>query len=163
MSATGLDVFDKTVQTTNLWLEEISSRIGPDRRVAWHVLGAVLRTLRDRLPIGLAAHLGAQFPLLVRGLYYDRWHPRAKPLKLRSAKAFLDEVASGLEGTRPVNAEAATRAVFQVLNHYLDPDQVANVRGALSKPVRRLWPDSATDLEEQATERSEQTFERTEP
>jgi uncharacterized protein (DUF2267 family) len=54
MSATGLDVFDKTLQTTNVWLEAINSKIGPDRQVAWHVLGAVLPTLRDRLPIGLA-------------------------------------------------------------------------------------------------------------
>lgn len=86
MTATGLDVFDKTLQTTHIWLEEINEALGPDRRVAWHVLGAVLRTLRDRLPLGLAAHLGAQLPLLVRGLYCDQWHPPAKPLKLRSAQ-----------------------------------------------------------------------------
>jgi uncharacterized protein (DUF2267 family) len=54
MSATGLDVFDKTLQTTNAWLNEIMSDLGPDRHIAWHVLGAVLRTTRDRLPIGLA-------------------------------------------------------------------------------------------------------------
>jgi hypothetical protein len=51
MSATGLEVFDKTLQTTNLWLDDISKEIGPDRQVAWHVLGAVLHALRDRLPI----------------------------------------------------------------------------------------------------------------
>jgi len=67
MAATGLDVFDKTLQTTNIWLDEIMDVIGPDRQVAWHALGAVLRTLRDRLPLGLAAHLGSQLPLLVRG------------------------------------------------------------------------------------------------
>ena len=63
---------------------------------------------------------------------------------------------------RGVADEAATRAVLQVLNHYLDPDQIANVRDALSKPVRRLWPEAAADLEVQA-ERPEQTLERTEP
>ena len=75
MSTTGLDVFDKTLQTTNIWLDEIMDVVGPDRGVAWHVLGAVLRTLRDRLPLGLAAHLGAQLPLLVRGTYYDQFQP----------------------------------------------------------------------------------------
>ena len=49
MAATGLDVFDKTLQTTNIWLDEIMEVIGPDRQVAWHTLGAVLRPLRDRL------------------------------------------------------------------------------------------------------------------
>jgi uncharacterized protein (DUF2267 family) len=141
MSATGLEVFDKTLQTTNTWLAQINDAIGPDRHVAWHVLGAVLHTLRDRLPVGLAAHLGAQLPLLVRGLYYDQWNPRQRPLKLRSAKQFLEEVALHLQNTRQVNPAEAARAVFQVLNHYLDPGQVTNVRDALSEPIRRMWPN----------------------
>ncbi len=67
MSATVLDVFDKTIQTTNIWLDEIMERIGPDRKLAWHTLGAVLRALRDRLPVDEGAHLAAQLPILVRG------------------------------------------------------------------------------------------------
>ncbi len=34
MSATGLDVFDKTLQTTHIWLKEIEDEIGPDRQIA---------------------------------------------------------------------------------------------------------------------------------
>ena len=51
MSATGLDVFDKTLQTTNIWLDEITERIGPDRQLAWKVLSVVLHKLRDRMPV----------------------------------------------------------------------------------------------------------------
>jgi len=80
MSVTGLDVFDKTLQTTNIWLDEIMAKLGPDRQVAWHVLTAVLHALRDRLPVGLAVHLGAQLPLLVRALYYDQWRPSEQTL-----------------------------------------------------------------------------------
>ncbi|HEX2940904.1 MAG TPA: DUF2267 domain-containing protein, partial [Rhodopila sp.] len=75
MSTSGLDVFDKTLQTTHIWLDEVMEAVGPDRNVAWHVVGATLRTLRDRLPLELAAHLGAQLPLLVRGAYYDQYRP----------------------------------------------------------------------------------------
>jgi hypothetical protein len=39
MSATGLDVFDKTLQTTNIWLDEIMAKLGPDRQVAWLAYG----------------------------------------------------------------------------------------------------------------------------
>jgi uncharacterized protein (DUF2267 family) len=76
MSATGLDVFDKTLQTTHIWLDELMAEIGSDRQAAWHVLGAVLRAVRDRIPLELAVHLGSQLPLLVRGLDYDQWHAR---------------------------------------------------------------------------------------
>jgi len=143
VSTTGLDVFDKTLQTTNIWLDEIMAKIGPDRQVAWHALGAVLRPLRDRLTVGLAAHLGAQLPLLVRGLYYDQWHPGAKPLKLRSADEFLELVSQGLAGVRPVNARDAARAVFGTLDHYVDPGQIANVREAMPESIRAMWPSNA--------------------
>ncbi len=140
MAATGLDVFDRTLQTTNLWLDELMETVGPQRQVAWHTLGAVLRPLRDRLPIELAAHLGAQLPLLVRGLYYDQWHPAGHPEKIRDADAFLQRVGEGLEDTRPVNVEDATRAVFALLGSHLPQGQVEKVRNALPANIRRLWP-----------------------
>ena len=52
MSATGLDVFEQTLRTTNIWLDEIMAKLGPDRQVAWHALGAVRHALRDRLHTG---------------------------------------------------------------------------------------------------------------
>lgn len=142
MSATGLDVFDRTLQITNTWLDDIMEIVGPDRQIAWHILGAVLRTLRDRLTLGLAAHLGAQLPLLVRGLYYDQWQPSKQPSDLRSAEEFLDHVAEGLTGIRPVDVKEATRAVFKVLENHIEPNQVANVREALPANIRSLWPAS---------------------
>jgi len=144
MSATGLDVFDKTLQTTNIWLDDIMKELGPDRQIAWHALGAVLRALRDRLQIGLAVHLGAQLPLLVRGLYYDQWHPSDQTLKQRSAEEFLDHVSKGLTGIRPVTVQDATRTVFAVLGHYLDPNQVEKVRQALPENVRAMWSAART-------------------
>jgi len=141
MSATGLEVFDKTLQTTNIWLDEIMAKLGPDRRVAWHALGAVLHAVRDRLQVGLAVHFGAQLPLLVRGLYYDQWHPTEQVLKERSAQVFLDHVSEGLADTRPVNTKDAAAVVFQVLDRYVDPHQIQKVRQALPEKVRALWPE----------------------
>ena len=57
MSANGLEVFDRTLQITHIWLDEIIEDLGTDRQTAWRVLGSVLRALRDRLPPGLSAHL----------------------------------------------------------------------------------------------------------
>jgi uncharacterized protein (DUF2267 family) len=160
MAATGLDVFDKTLQTTNIWLDEIMEVIGPDRRVAWHTLGAVLRPLRDRLPLGLAAHLGSQLPLLVRGLYYDQWEPENKPDKTRSLEEFLERVGGQLENIRPVNVQEGTRAVFHVLSRHLDRGQTVKVRDALPEDIRRtLWPENfleeAPSRQGAASERAE--------
>ena len=141
MSATGLDVFDRTLQITNIWLDEMMETLGPDRQVAWHALGAVLRALRDRLPVGLAVHLGAQLPLLVRGIYYDQWAPSEQALKRRSREEFLAHVSEGLKNIRPVNAQDAVKAGFRVLNHHGDPGQLDKVWNALPEDVRALWPN----------------------
>jgi uncharacterized protein (DUF2267 family) len=143
VSATGLDVFDKTLQTTNIWLNEIMATVGPDRQVAWHVLGAVLRTIRDRITPELAVHLGAQLPLLVRGTYYDQWHLAPEPERYRSLDEFLERIGNGLQGIRPVNARDAARAVFSVLSRHIPEGQVAKVRDALPEDVRAVWHAAA--------------------
>ena len=79
MSATGLEVFDKTVQTTNAWLKEIMEATGLDRRKAYRALAAVLHALRDRLTVDEVAQLGAQLPILVRHLTRTCAHVRARP------------------------------------------------------------------------------------
>ena len=144
MSSTGLDVFDKTLQTTNIWLDEIMHVLGPERHVAWHVLGAVLRALRDRLPAELSAHLSAQLPLLVRGAYYDRYRPGQGIAPLHSEDAFLHRVAEDLGGIRPVNVRKATQCVFGVLAHHVTAEQVENVKDSLPAPIHALWPPAGT-------------------
>jgi uncharacterized protein (DUF2267 family) len=143
MSTTGLDVFDKTLQTTHIWLGEIMEHHGPDRKVAWHILTAVLRALRDRLPPEVAAHLGAELPLIVRGAYYDQYRPNHHPDRsTRSLDAFLASIAEGMKNSRPVNPAEAAKSVFKVLTRHVDLGQTAKVRDTLPKEIRALWPDS---------------------
>lgn len=139
MSATGLEVFDRTIQVTNIWLDEIMKQIGPDRRTAWKVLSTVLHKLRDMLQPDLAAHLAAQLPLLVRGVYYDLYEPGKQPSRLATAEDFLSEVDRWLADVRPINPTQAVEAVFAVLTRHLSAGQVSKVRQALPRSIRALW------------------------
>ena len=80
MSATGLAVFDKTLQVTNTWLDEIIAELGPDRQVAWHVLSAVLHAVRDR-PAGARRAFGGTITHSRTGrlLRSMAFHTRARP------------------------------------------------------------------------------------
>jgi uncharacterized protein (DUF2267 family) len=156
MSATGLDVFDKTLQTTHIWLDELMAEIGSDRQAAWHVLGTVLRAVRDRIPLELAVHLGSQLPLLVRGLYYDQWHaPGRMDEKPRTLDAFLSPISEQLAQTRPINAHNATQAVFRILSRHVNPGQIEKVKHALPGEVQAIWievtPDTQVEVERAIT------------
>ena len=139
MSATGLDVFDKTLQTTNIWLDEMMEDLGPDRKVAWKVLSTVLHKLRDRLPVELAAHLGAELPLLIRGAYYDQFQPARQPSRCHSLEEFCDEVGEWLQDTRPVDPRLAVSTVFTVLSRHVPDGQIRKVQDALPRDLREFW------------------------
>ena len=142
MSTTGLEVFDRTIHKTNIWLKDLMEMLDcPDRHEAYLALRATLHALRDRLTVDEAAQLGAQLPILVRGLYYDQWHhPSGKPERLRHKDEFLAAVAAELDDIKPINPEQASRAVFSVLEHHIAPGEIEDIQATLPTHLRELWP-----------------------
>lgn len=147
MSTPGRGIFDQTLRTTNIWLDEVLTELGPDRQLAWQILGAVLRGLRDQLPIMLVAHLGSQLPTLIRGTYYDQWTPRDKPLELRSRDDFLHHVRQSLGNTRPFNVGEAVQVVFRTISKHVTEGQVEKIRAYLPRDLATTWPQDATGPE----------------
>lgn len=141
MSTTILPLFDKSLQTTAIWLEEIQSDIGPDRAFAWRVLSVVLQNLRDHLPLELAAHLGAQLPVVIRGSFYDQFDPTVLPKQAHGADEFLQSVADGLKDSRGVDPRDAVQAVFGVLDRHLSRGQIDKVVRSSPRGIRAMWPE----------------------
>jgi len=139
MSTTGLEVFDKTLQTTHTWLNEIGEILGPDKQRCYHALRAVLTTLRDRLPVDQAAHLAAELPLLVRGIFYDGYRPADTPMTLRTQAEFVSLVAKRFGNIGPVNPRASCIAVFSVLQRHLPRPMIEKVKDSLSQEIRVLF------------------------
>lgn len=141
MSTTGLKPFDTTLQLTNVWFNELMEEMGwEDRHRAYHALWAVLHALRDHLPVGEVAALGAQLPLLIRGVYYEGWQPAGKPVKQRKLEEFLAEVGAAFGGDRDVSPEKVTRAVFGVLARHVTVGEIEGVKHLLPAEIRALWP-----------------------
>jgi uncharacterized protein (DUF2267 family) len=140
MSTTGIAAFDSTIQITNTWLHDICEELGwKDRQRAYHALSVVLHTLRDRLPVSEVAGLSAQLPLLVRGIFYEGWHPTDKPNRIRSLEDFLAPVRDAFRRHTPSQPDQIAQAVFRTMSRHLTPGEIADIKGVLSEEIRRLW------------------------
>lgn len=147
MSQTGVTAFDSTLQTTNVWLNDILEQLGwQDRHRAYHALRAVLHTLRDRLSVDQAAALAAQLPMLIRGFYYEGWHPAGKPIKERKKEDFLAHVAAAFRDDPDINPEDVARAVFQAIAKHVTPGEIKHVKFALPSEIRTLWSEETHSL-----------------
>jgi uncharacterized protein (DUF2267 family) len=145
MSQTGVTAFDSTIQTTNIWLNDIRDRLGwQDRQRTYGALRSVLHALRDHLSVDQAAALGAQLPMLVRGFYYEGWHPAGKPTKERSKDDFLAQVAEQFGGDLEIDIEHMARTVLEVLGEHISG--VAHVKVVLPRELRSLWSDERHTL-----------------
>jgi uncharacterized protein (DUF2267 family) len=143
MTATGLDVFDTTIQKTHSWLDDIMHVGGwPDRQSAYRALRATLHALRDRLIIDEVAQLGAQLPMLIRGLYYEGWDPSKKGLKERHPEQFLARIERELRDDGRFDPEWVARSVFEVLAMRVSQGEIEDVKHLLPERLRHLWPDT---------------------
>lgn len=144
MSNKKLDVIDTTVQKTYEWLGDIREELHvADSQTAYHALSAVLHTLRDRLGPEEVAGLAAQFPILVRGIYYDAWHPGNKPLKIRSKDEFLELIQKRFGNVASIQPERLIHAVLKVLEKHVTRGEVEKIQATLPKGIRELWPEAA--------------------
>lgn len=139
MTDTVLPVFEHTLARTNEWLSDVAVALDTDdQHRAYQALRATLHALRDRITPEEAAQLGAQLPLLLRGTFYEGWHPAHKPLKERHVEQFLDHIHVDIPDA---DAEEIARAVFGVLNVRVSAGEIEDVVGVLPAGVRDLWPE----------------------
>ena len=142
MTNTGLDSFDRTVQTAIEWLDEIGSEMGrEDRNDSYQALRAVLHTLHDRLTVEEGANLSAQLPMILRGLFYEAWKPSSIPVKLRDRDAFIEYVIRKLgPAVNTIPPSDAIKAVFIVLENRITSGEIDDIKALMPEELQVLWP-----------------------
>ncbi|MER8485700.1 DUF2267 domain-containing protein [Mesorhizobium sp. M1322] len=67
---------NNALQSTQNWISDLMWRLRwHDREQVYRALIATLHALRDCLNPDEAVYMGAQLPALLRGFYYEGWHP----------------------------------------------------------------------------------------
>jgi uncharacterized protein (DUF2267 family) len=139
MSSTGYDVFDTTIQKTNELLKAIEESCGWERQRqhSYMALRVTLHTLRDRLPLENVAHLGAQLPILVRGIYYEGFSPTHLPKKM-NREEFLETVQSQITFSHTQSIEELVKLVLGEVWKATDYHEM--------EKIRKVLPDDLKDL-----------------
>jgi len=135
-----IHVFDKTIQKSQLWIEEIEKNIenGSENR-AYLALRTVLHSLRNRLQINEAIHLGAELPMLIRGLYFEGWDPREKPSRDKDQRDFFKYFRSYFSEESDEEITKMIKAVFKVLDDKISQGEIKDVRENLPSHIRKIW------------------------
>lgn len=129
------------VKATDDWIDDLQRRLGwHDRERVYRAMLAALHALRDTLPRDEAVYIGAQLPPLLRGLYYEGWHPGAHTAA-HSRTAFLQRIHDTLHREAGIDPERVARAVFAMLiNARLPAAEVEEAQAATPKSLHNLWP-----------------------
>jgi uncharacterized protein (DUF2267 family) len=149
MSRTGVDSLDRSIDKTNTWLADVASNFGTeDRRLAYRVTRSWLHILRDRLPVPVAAHVAAQLPELLRGVFYEGWNPSKVPIKF-GREEYVVRFARDAQIHRGEVAGAG-RNVTAAMRKHISAGAINQAFGVLPADIRVLM--APTDAEAPLTD-----------
>jgi len=139
MTTTHVDVIDRSVEKTHIWLNELSEELATeDGHQAYRVLRAFLHALRDHLTVDEAAQLAAQLPIFVRGMFYEGWDPSRTPEHARDLDSFLARIASEARLAGETEASFAATAANGVLSRHVSPGGAGSVLHVLPEHLREF-------------------------
>jgi uncharacterized protein (DUF2267 family) len=137
MAVKGLEGIDESVQQTYIWINETADAFHGDRHQGMRILRAFLHCLRDHLSIDESAQLAAQFPMMIRGLYYEAWDPSRSLQHERTAEAFLARVVHEA-GVREMDGRDAIAAASGVVRRHVSSGEIEDVYRMLPAHIREL-------------------------
>lgn len=131
--------------TAHDWMTTVAKRLGTeDRRYAYRVLRAWLHLVRDRLTVDSAAHLAAQLPEFLRGVYFEGWAPSKVPIRYDTT-GFNNRFAREA-GISTSNVQDAASAISVALSERFSPGQLDHVFALMPTGIRGEIEGEATSV-----------------
>ena len=142
MANVGYAAFSTTVEKTNQVLKAIEEAYNwpkERREQSYGALRAVLHALRDRLTVGEAKDLGAQLPMLIRGIYYEGWNLAKMPIKM-DREEFLRRVRNEFPWEIEGSINDLVKTVIKALRPYISEGEYEDIKYNMPKDLAALLP-----------------------
>ncbi len=150
MAVGSADTVNSTFEKAHPWLQDLAAAGHfRDEFQAYCGFCTVMHAVRDFLHADAAAHVGAQLPMLIREMYYDRWDPAAVTVAECTIPNFLEYVRLSLNPGCEIDPHTAVHAVFRLLDEKITLGELQNIRQVLPPELCELWPappDSAAPM-----------------
>lgn len=132
---------EEAVRGTEDWIAAMMQQLGwRDRDRVWLALRAASHALRDCLPTDAAVAVGAQLPVLLRGIYYEGWHPAVRALRVKSRHAMLERIHEAVHRDPAIDPEQVARGFLAVLAGRLPAAELEDTKAEPPESLRGLWP-----------------------
>jgi uncharacterized protein (DUF2267 family) len=129
------DPLARAGHTAREWLTTVASWLGTeDRDYTYRALRAWLHLVRDRLTVDSAAHLAAQLPELLRGIYFEGWVPSRVPVRYGVAE--FTALFAREAGISPSDVPRTVTAVSAALSERFSPGQLEHVLALMPAGLR---------------------------
>lgn len=136
--------FERYAAEGNRFINEVARELGTDRAQAARITRAVLHAIRDRLPPDDAIEFAQGLPMVLKGIYIDRYDISKTPLRIRDKRVFIEFIRrkAGLTAFIDFPGQQsvirALQAVFYVLQRNMSYGQVEQIKQLLNRELVEL-------------------------
>lgn len=134
--------FERTLHKSHQWIKEIHQELDwMSANSVYHLLRAVLHTIRDQLGTDEVAHFAAQLPLLLRGTFYECWNPQATTPRGMGKAEFIETVRYHIgRVNRPIiDLETGVTIVLRVIFNHISPGEINDIIQSARPSLRTYY------------------------
>jgi len=137
----GIRELDAAVPAAEEWITDLMARLGwRDREKVYRALIVFMHALRDCLPSDEVVYLGEHLPALLRGLYYEGWHPTRHAAPFKSRSDFFERIHEGMHRDLGIDPEQVVHTVFALLAARLPSAELEDLKAVTPSALCNLWP-----------------------
>lgn len=132
-------VFNRTAHKSQAWIKEMQKDLKwMSGDSIYHLLKAVLQSLRDQMSVHEAAHFAAQLPLLLRGTFFEGWNPHLAQLTGYTKDEFLEAVKSKLSpiGAPNFELESGVLIALNVIKKHISAGEMEDLIGVVNPTLK---------------------------
>lgn len=136
--------FDKFAAEGNKFLKEFTAdlNLGTDTDKAYRILTAILQAFREMISFQESIQLIAQFPMILKAIYVNRWDTKTNKTKPKNTEQFIALVKEKCGNTAEIDfpndeiSEMYLSVTFIALRKYISFGELEDLKSNLPKDLK---------------------------